>query len=197
MSFSYDRDGSGFYGDATFNRYRGENVRHNWGIQLNAGGYLRFYRGDNSSVTGGINVNYQDFDNNQNFFTYGHGGYFSPQSFLSVSFPIRYAYDSSRWEVRGNFAPGYQSYDQEAANLYPTSDAAQALLNQLKLVNVDVRSTYDAISKTGFALSADGAIYYRVSPSMRVGGQMGINTFGNYDEFRSLIGIRQSLGGDR
>jgi hypothetical protein len=64
-------------------------------------------------------------------------------------------------------------------------------------VNVDVRSTYDAISKTGFALSADGAIYYRVSPSMRVGGQMGINTFGNYDEFRSLIGIRQSLGGDR
>ena len=194
-SFSYDRNGSGFYGDASFHRYRGENVRNNYGIQLNAGGYMRFYRGDNSSLTGGINVNYQDFDNNQNFFTYGHGGYFSPQSFISVSFPIRYAYDSSRWEVRGNFAPGYQSYDQEAANLYPTSDAAQGLLNNLKLLNSDVRSTYDAISKTGFALSADGAIYYRVSPSMRVGGQMGINTFGNYDEFRSLIGIRQSFGG--
>lgn len=195
LSFSYDRDGTGFYGDGSFHRYRGDNVRRNWGYQLNAGGYVRLYRGDNSSLTGGINVNYQDFDNNQNFFTYGHGGYFSPQSFLSVSFPFRYAYDGNRWEVRGNFAPGYQSYDQEAANLYPTSDAAQALLNQLKLVNGDVRSTYDGISKTGFALSADGAIYYRVSTSMRVGGQMGINTFGNYDEFRSLIGIRQSLGG--
>lgn len=195
LSFSYDRNGNGFYGDGSFHRYRGENVRRNYGIQLNAGGYMRFYQGDNSSLTGGINVNYQDFDNNQNFFTYGHGGYFSPQSFISVSFPVRYAYDDSRWEVRGNFAPGYQSYDQEAANLYPTSDAAQGLLNNLKLVNSDARSTYDAISKTGFALSADSAIYYRVSPSMRVGGQMGINTFGNYDEFRSLIGIRQSLGG--
>uniref|UniRef100_UPI00123B8DB0 cellulose biosynthesis protein BcsC n=1 Tax=Sphingobium estronivorans TaxID=1577690 RepID=UPI00123B8DB0 len=195
LSFSYDRDGTGFYGDGSVHRYRGDNVRRNWGYQLNAGGYMRLWRGDRSTLTGGINVNYQDYDNNQNFFTFGHGGYFSPQSFLSVSFPIRYAYDDRRWEVRGNFAPGYQSYDQAGANVYPTSDAAQALLNRLKLVNDDVRSTYDGISKTGFALSADGAIYYRVSPSMRVGGQMGINTFGNYDEFRSLLGIRQSLGG--
>ena len=195
MSFSYDRNGNGFYGDASYHRYRGLNVRRNYGIQLNLGGYMRFYEGAASSLTGGINVNYQDFDNNQNFFTYGHGGYFSPQSFLSVSFPVRYTYDGSRWEVRGNFAPGYQSYDQEEANLYPTSDAAQGLLNNLKLLNSDVRSTYDGISKTGFALSADGSIYYRVSPSTRVGGQMGINTFGNYDEFRSLIGIRQTLGG--
>lgn len=194
MSFSYDRNGSGFYGDASFHRYRGLNVRRNYGIQLNLGGYMRFYEGDASSLTGGINVNYQDFDNNQNFFTFGHGGYFSPQSFLSVSFPVRYTYEGSRWEVRGNFAPGYQSYDQEEANLYPTSDAAQGVLNSLKQLNSDVRSTYDSISKTGFALSADGSIYYRVSPTTRVGGQMGINTFGNYDEFRSLIGIRQSLG---
>lgn len=195
MSFSYDRNGTGFYGDASFHRYRGENVRHNYGIQLNAGGYMRLYQGSDSSLTGGINVNYQDFANNQNFFTFGHGGYFSPQSFLSVSFPLRYAYEGSRWEVRGNFAPGYQSFDQEGANLYPTSDAAQALLNQMKLQDADVRSRYDSLSKTGFALSADGAIYYRVSPTTRVGGQLGMNTFGNYDEFRTLIGLRQSLGG--
>ncbi|WP_257558333.1 cellulose synthase subunit BcsC-related outer membrane protein [Sphingobium sp. CFD-2] len=195
MSLSYDRNGTGFYGDASFHRYRGENVRHNYGIQLNAGGYMRLYQGDSASLTGGINVNYQDFGNNQNFFTYGHGGYFSPQSFLSVSFPVRYAYEDSRWELRGNFAPGYQSYDQEEANVYPTSDAAQGLLNGMKLQNSDVRSTYDAISKTGFALSADGAIYYRITPSTRIGGEVGMNTFGNYDEFRSLMGIRQSLGG--
>ncbi|WIW90448.1 cellulose synthase subunit BcsC-related outer membrane protein (plasmid) [Sphingobium sp. V4] len=197
ISFSYDRNGTGFYGDATYHQYRGENVRNNYGIQLNAGGYMRVYQGNGSTVTGGINVNYQDFANNQNFFTFGHGGYFSPQSFLSVAFPLRYTYDSSRWEVRGNFAPGYQSFDQDAANLYPTSDAAQGLLNDLKLQDSDVRSRYDGLSKTGFALSADGAIYYRVSPSTRVGGQMGMNTFGTYDEFHSLIGIRQSLGAGR
>lgn len=195
LSLSYDRSGTGFYGDASFHRYRGLNVRHNYGIQLNAGGYMRFYEGDASSFTGGINVNYQNFANNQNFFTYGHGGYFSPQSFLSVSFPVRYRYDNGRWDIHGNFAPGYQSYDQEQANVFPTSDAAQGLLNRLKLQDSDVRSSYDAISKTGFALSADGAIYYRLTSSTRVGGEMGINTFGNYDEFRSLIGIRQSLGG--
>jgi hypothetical protein len=44
--------------------------------------------------------------------------------------------------------------------------------------------------------SADGSIYYRVSPSTRVGGEISINTFGSYDEFKSLIGIKQSLGGN-
>ena len=93
-------------------------------------------------------------------------------------------------------APGYQSYSQDQVNVYPTDPAAQAVLDGLKAQNSDVRSYYDSLSKTGFALSADGSIYYRVSPSTRVGGEMSINTFGSYDEFKSLIGIKQSLGGN-
>ncbi|OHD00437.1 MAG: hypothetical protein A3H25_17385 [Sphingomonadales bacterium RIFCSPLOWO2_12_FULL_63_15] len=195
LSFSYDREGAGVYADAAYSRYDGTNVRRNRGVQVNLGGYMPFYRGDNSVLTGGVNVNYQSFDNNQNFFTFGHGGYFSPQSFLSVSFPVRYSYDKDKLQIRGNAAPGYQSFNQDQVALYPTDPAGQDLLDSLKAQNSDVRSFYDSISKTGFALSADGSIYYRVSPGTRVGGEIGINTFGTYDEFKSLIGIRQSLGG--
>ncbi|WP_456256899.1 cellulose synthase subunit BcsC-related outer membrane protein, partial [Campylobacter jejuni] len=46
-------------------------------------------------------------------------------------------------------------------------------------------------------LSAQGAAYYRVSPSTRIGGEVSYNTFGSYDEFRSLLGIRQTLGTTR
>ena len=97
--------------------------------------------------------------------------------------------------IRANAAPGYQSFSQDQVALYPTDPSGQGLLDSLKARNSDVRSFYDSISKTGFALSADGSIYYRVSPGTRVGGEIGINTFGTYDEFKSLIGIRQSLGG--
>lgn len=194
LSLSYDRDGAGIYGDASYNRYAGVDVRRNRGIQANVGGYLPLYRGDRSAIVGGINVNYQDFANNQNYFTYGHGGYFSPQSFFSVSFPVRYSLDTERLELRANVAPGYQSYNQDEVVLYPTDPLAQASLDALKAQNNDVRSFYDSLSRTGFALAADGSLYYRVSPGTRIGGEIGINTFGNYDEFKSMIGIRQSLG---
>jgi hypothetical protein len=43
-------------------------------------------------------------------------------------------------------------------------------------------------------VAADASVYYRVSPTTRVGGDMSYNTFGTYDEFKSLIGVRQSFG---
>ena len=194
VGFTYDRDGNGFYAEGRYNRYRGENVRRNHGIEANVGGYLRAYADATSKVSAGINVNYQSYDNSQNYFTYGHGGYFSPQDFISVSFPINYSLDKDSLEVRASLVPGFQSYNQERTDLYPIDPAGQAELDRLKALNTDVRSYYDSISKTGFAVSADASVYYRVGPSTRVGGDMSYNTFGNYDEFKSLIGVRQSFG---
>lgn len=194
-SFSYDRDGTGFYSDGTYSRYAGVNTPANSGFQVNAGGYTPFIHDAQSSLTAGINLNYQHYANNQNFFTFGHGGYFSPQTFFSVSFPLHYNLKTDRLELHANVAPGYQSYNQNQVALYPTDPAAQTVLNQLKAKDTDVRSFYDSISQTGFAIAADGSIYYRVRPGTRIGAEFGINTFGSYNEFKSLIVVRQSLNG--
>jgi len=194
-SFSYDKDGSGVYADGSYYRYDGTNVADNHGVQVNVGGYLRIYRDTRSSLTVGVNANYQQFGNNQNYFTFGNGGYFSPQSFLSVSFPVRYAMHGERLDVDASIVPGYQSYDQRSSLIYPTDPAAQGQLDSLKAQNDDVRARFDSISKTGFGISAGGSVYYRVSPSTRIGGELNLNTFGDYNEFKSLLGIRQQLGG--
>ncbi|MFC3580887.1 cellulose biosynthesis protein BcsC [Sphingomonas hylomeconis] len=193
-SLSWDKDGTGIYGDASAYRYRGVNVRNNTGYQANVGGYLAVYRDGNSTLTGGLNLNWQSYDNNQNYFTYGHGGYFSPQSFLSMSLPLRYNYTSSKWEGQLGAAPGYQSYEQDRAPIYPTDPAAQATLDALKAQNADVRSYYDSLSSTGFAFSADGSVFYKVRPNTRIGASASVNTFGTYDEYRSSIELRQTLG---
>jgi hypothetical protein len=95
-------------------------------MEINAGGYLRAWQDARSNITVGFNVNYQNYDNNQNYFTYGHGGYFSPQSFLSVNFPIRYSSINGPLSIQASVAPGYQSYDQQGEALYPTASAGQA-----------------------------------------------------------------------
>ncbi|CAH0496366.1 Cellulose synthase operon protein C [Novosphingobium sp. CECT 9465] len=195
--FSFDREGSGVYGEVAYSRYTGTNVRDNRGIEANFGGYLRLLRGENSRLTGGINANYQAFDNNQNYYTFGHGGYFSPQSFLSIGFPINYALETPTLDLKANLTPGFQSFSQEEALLYPGDPALQADLDSLKALNGDVRARYDSLSRTGFAISAGGSAYYRVSPSTQVGGNVSFSSFGTYDEFRSMVGIRQSIGGTR
>lgn len=194
VGLSVDHDGSGAYGSFAYNTYRGIHVPHNRGVEANAGGYLRVLKTESSTLSSGINVNYQAFRNPQNYFTYGHGGYFSPQSFISVSFPVRYALDKDKFAVRAAFTPGYQSYNQDEVALYPTDAARQAALDGFKINNSDVRARYDSLSKTGFALSAEGSLYYQITPATRIGGEASYNTFGSYNELRSMIGLRQSLG---
>lgn len=195
--FSYDRNGNGVYGEVAYNQYRGTNVRNNRGIEANVGGYLRLIKGQRSQLTGGINANYQTYDNNQNYFTYGHGGYFSPQSFLSIGFPINYTLESETLDIKANLTPGFQSFSQDETALYPTDPALQGNLDALKDLNTDVRARYDSLSRTGFAISAGGEVYYKVSPNTQVGGNISFTSFGQYEEFRSLIGIRQAIGGTR
>lgn len=194
LGLSYDENGSGVYAEGRYYRFRGTNVSRNDGFEANAGGYLRAYRDAQSSLTVGLNVNYQAYDKSQNYFTFGNGGYFSPQSFISVGFPVNYSMENERIEARASFTPGFQSYSQDESALYPTNLIAQAELDNLKALNDDVRARYDSLSKTGFALSAQGALYYKLGPSTRIGGEASYNTFGSYDEFRSVLGVRQSFG---
>jgi tetratricopeptide (TPR) repeat protein len=194
LSLSYDRNGNGVYADGSYYHYDGTAVRDNQSMEINAGGYLRAWQDARSNITVGFNVNYQNYDNNQNYFTYGHGGYFSPQSFLSVNFPIRYSSINGPLSIQASVAPGYQSYDQQGEALYPTEADAQGVLDYLKSVNSDVRARYDSLSRTGFGLQAGGSLFYQVSSNTRLGGELNINTFGPYKEFKSLIGLRQTIG---
>ncbi|SDA28290.1 cellulose biosynthesis protein BcsC [Sphingomonas sp. NFR15] len=194
-SLSFDTNGSGIYADGAYHRYDGVNVRANRAFEGNIGGYINIYREGGTSVTGGANLNYQTFDNNQNYFSYGHGGYFSPQSFVAVAFPLHYRTEKGNWKAGADFSPGFQSYQQDAVPVYPTLPAAQAQLDTLKGRNTDVRSSYDSLSKSGFAFAGSASGSYRVGGATEIGGEVKYNSFGVYNEFQTLLSIRQSLSG--
>nr|WP_132386369.1 cellulose synthase subunit BcsC-related outer membrane protein [Novosphingobium sp. PhB165] len=191
---SYDHDGSGVYGEGRYYRFDGTKVVRNDGFEANVGGYLRTYATPRGTLTVGLNVNYQAYDKSQNYFTWGNGGYFSPQSFISVGFPVNYTFQDERFDLRASFTPGFQSYSQDASPLYPNDPVLQSQLDAYKLADNDVRAYYDETSKTGFALSALLSLYYKVTPTTRIGGEASYNTFGSYDEFRSVFGVRQNFG---
>ena len=76
---SYDDGDAGFYAGVGLYNYRGENVPSNDNFTGNAGVYIRPYHADDRELKTGISMTYMDYSKNLSFFSYGQGGYFSPQ----------------------------------------------------------------------------------------------------------------------
>lgn len=195
-SLSYDDGASGLYGDASYGHYDGDHVADNHSYQVNLGGYIRPYRRGGTEVQVGFNLNQQGFDNNQNFFSLGHGGYFSPKSFTSLTAPISVTGRQGAWSFRGAIAPGYQTYSQAGADYFPMDAALQTELATLALADTDVFARYLAQSASGFGVSGGLSADYRFRPGASIGGTVNFNTFGVYNETAVSVGVKQTLGGE-
>ena len=69
----------------------GKNVAANDRREAGLGiSYPLFQRGE-SRLTSGLDLVYFGCSNNQRSFTFGNGGYFSPQNYVAVNLPIEYS----------------------------------------------------------------------------------------------------------
>ena len=84
----HDDSGTGQYVVLGGGILRGENVPDNWNAEGSAGAYWTIAPSDQARLTLGLNLAAMHYDNNQNFFSFGHGGYFSPQKFAQASVPL-------------------------------------------------------------------------------------------------------------
>ncbi|MFH7099041.1 cellulose synthase subunit BcsC-related outer membrane protein, partial [Klebsiella pneumoniae] len=90
--------------------YLGQNVASNTSINANAGVYLRPYHDEYRQLQAGLSMSYMDYSKNLSYFTYGQGGYFSPQNYVSVSLPVSLTEKYDNWTMKLGGSVGYQSY---------------------------------------------------------------------------------------
>jgi cellulose synthase operon protein C len=125
-------------------------------------------RGAIFGCDGGPAVSYESFDNNQNFFTFGHGGYFSPQSLLQGLIQVQFlTKEGKRWLAGGSAGAGVQSNEQDSAPFFP--------------LDPDGRNYSSQSSTTGIGLiNLTGG--YLINPNWMVGGSAGFNVTADYNE---------------
>lgn len=116
----------------------GENVESNEALQFSFSfGETVPYK--NTYKSQGLFVHAAHFNNNQNYFTYGHGGYYSPQSLLVLGpyFSLqKQVVEKSWWQAEFSLSAFNES--SRASDFYP--------LNQS---GVGATGTYDSGSNTG------------------------------------------------
>ena len=66
------------------------------------------------------------YDNNQNEYTFGHGGYFSPKFYASFSVPITTYGRYRDWSYLVRLSGGYSMTQTDNANYYPNDPSLQA-----------------------------------------------------------------------
>ena len=191
---SYDNGDAGFYAGVGLYNYIGENVPSNGSVTGDAGVYLRPFYADDRELKTGISMSYMDFSKNLSYFSYGQGGYFSPQDYISVSFPVDYTQKFENWDMSVGASVGYQSYSQNESPYFPTDSAMQSQLENYVANGFAKEAWYSGSSKNGMGYNLRAGADYKVNKDMKIGGQVGYDTFGDYNESTAQLNFRYLLG---
>ncbi len=196
VSYSYDDGFFGAHASASYNIYRGKNVLKNHSYGVNAGVYVHPFKPTlYQDVTAGIDFSYENFEHNENNFTFGHGGYFSPQNHFLVTLPVTYRKKTKDLEFNAKVSLGYQSYSLHEEDYYPTNLAYQNALQILSTYGMVKRAKTESKTKSGLGGSARVSLDYYVLDDLVLGGYLNYSTFGEYKEMSEMLYIKSILGG--
>ncbi|RQS35521.1 cellulose synthase [Burkholderia sp. Bp8992] len=196
-ALSWDDGTSGLYVEGAFDYYDGHHVERNFSGKGSGGAYTRLFRDADRTLTVGVNATWMRFSKNQSYFTYGQGGYFSPQQYVILNIPIEFAgrTGSFAYDLNGSF--GVQHYRQNAVPYFPLDPGmqAQAAANAAtsQAVGLDPGAVYPARSKTGVAYSLAARGEYQVAPQLAVGGTASFGNAYQYREWTAAVYLRYSF----
>lgn len=191
---SYDNGDAGFYAGVGLYSYIGTNVPSNQSVNGSAGVYLRPYHFDDRELKTGVSMSYMDFSKNLSYFSYGQGGYFSPQNYISVSFPVDYTQKYDNWKMSVGASIGYQAYSQDPSAYFPNNPGLQGQLEDYVARGMAKEAFYSGGSENGLGYTLRASADYNVNKDMTIGGRVGYDTFGNYNESTAQLYLRYLLG---
>jgi tetratricopeptide (TPR) repeat protein len=166
---------SGFYVGVSGQYLSGHNVQENSRFDGSGGAYWRVKTlPEYGTLSVGANFFGMHYAHNQQAFTFGMGGYFSPQEYFLANIPFTWTgHYETRWhyEILGGL--GVQAFQQDTTPLYPLPDqkAIEVALNNAAL---------PAVTSVGPNYNLRGTVAYQIGPHWFAGGFLSANNSRNY-----------------
>jgi tetratricopeptide (TPR) repeat protein len=179
---SYDNQQVGVYGFASWHKLEGNNVESNARSEIGSGVY--WYLGEedpDSTLTIGVSANALSYENNQGFYTYGHGGYFSPQSFFAIGMPVSWSQRTANLSYQIKGSVGVQHFEQDRADYFPTDSGLQTAAGDTQ---------YSGLNKTGVGYNLAASGEYRMGSNFFLGGNLGVDNARDYRQLSGAMYLR-------
>ncbi|MEX3975754.1 cellulose synthase subunit BcsC-related outer membrane protein [Paraburkholderia caribensis] len=197
----WDDGTNGLYANASWDYLTGRNVASNNSVKGGGGVYTRLVKDADQTLTVGVNATLMHYDKNLSYFTFGQGGYFSPQQYAILNLPIEYTGRNGPFTYDLKASIGVQHYRQDASDYFPTNSTYQrAAANAAKVANaaagstvVDPDAVYPGQSKTGVSYSIDAVGEYQLAPQLAVGAAASFGNAYQYREFVAAVYVRYAF----
>lgn len=183
----------GLYANGGYNIYDGQNVPQNNSVELGAGLYARAIETRSNRVTYGLNITGFGYEKNLRRFSFGHGGYFSPQSYLAISVPVEWEGYRNRFSYKLGGALGIQSFKEDGQAQYPNDSGLQAAL-ETALEDYDgtvvIPGGYNSQNQTGVGFTLGGQFEYLLDPNLALGTRVALDNARDYNEASASAYLR-------
>lgn len=173
---------------------RGTNVPNNTFTGVRVATDWKFIARPELEAFVGVTANFWSYERNLQHYTFGHGGYYSPDSYLSVSIPLELQGLWRGWSYRLRVSLSHSDSKVARAPFYPTDAQLQALAETSPLPSGFAAPYYDGGDGGGKSVSAYAAVERRVLPGLVLGMKLDIDRADYYEPTNFMLYLRHAFG---
>lgn len=175
-----------FYAGGGYDWLQGQNVMSNTELELGTGGSYPVYKTPADEVRVGLNLVYFGYAKNEDHFTLGYGGYFSPQTYVAATIPVTWSATRGNLTYTLGGAVGVQTFNADGGQVFPTDPTLQSALGVISAYyatqNENVQTSYASQNQSGIVGGLNGSFEYHLSPMLVVGGSAGYQKTANWNQ---------------
>jgi hypothetical protein len=124
----------------------------------------------------GLGFNYDHYEKNLSHFTLGHGGYFSPDRFVSIGPSFDFlSRENQQFIVKGRLAFASVSIAEAASPWFPGNDDG---------------NTYAASKNNGMSYTAEASGVWRINDRLQIGGALSERNAPQYKDETGMLFLR-------
>jgi Tfp pilus assembly protein PilF len=195
-AMTWDDGTSGAYVNAAFQYYQGKNVESNNAYKGGGGFYTRLYQDGDQTLTIGANTTLMRYAKDVSYFTYGQGGYFSPQQYVILNLPVEWMGRNGAFSYDLKGSIGIQHFRTSGNDYFPLNDVPSGLMRANDKSAPDADLKYPGVSKTGFAYGVKAAAEYRFASQLSLGASASLGNAYQYREWAASVYVRYSFTKD-
>ncbi|MGK3144020.1 cellulose synthase complex outer membrane protein BcsC [Pantoea sp. C2G6] len=186
IGLSYDQGGAhGVWADLSAHQLSGQNLADNSRERLMGGYYYKLINSDNRRATVGLNSMLWHYQKDLSDYTFGQGGYYSPQQYLSFSVPVTWRQRTENWSFDLGGSLSWSHSKTAAQRRYPVNPGFSLASNP----------TSDSSTGGGIGYTAQAVVERRVTPHWFIGAGVDIQQAKDYTPSHGLLYVRYSAQG--
>ena len=195
--FGIYRENYDVSGSVRFVEITGDNVANNQLFAARLASSWKFFAREDARADAGVALTYWSYERNLSNYTFGSGGYYSPQSYVSLATPLELTGTRAGWSYRLRAAVSYTLSQVSGSAFYPDDAALQAQAARAPLPPGYSSPYFSGYHSNGVGFSAYAAAERTLSEKLVVGAALDIDRTDYYHPTSIEIYLRHTFGPGR